>query len=165
MIKELLIIRHAKSSWSEPGCDDWQRPLAPRGERAAPLMGQRIAQRGWLPERLVSSTALRAQQTGQLLAEAMGLGQQQICLDERIYTAGPQEWLKVIRDQPDEFQRVALIGHNPAIEQLARQLFALQAQKVPTAAVIYARFTIASWQQADAACAELLDFDYPKRSD
>ncbi|MBK1736132.1 hypothetical protein CKO15_12795 [Halorhodospira abdelmalekii] len=161
--KELLLIRHAKSSWEDPALADWERPLAPRGERAAPEMGRRLLQQGRVPEQLVSSEAVRARQTAKLLAEAMGLDRQQIAVDPRLYEAGPNEWLAVIRDQPDCYHRIALIGHNPALEQVARQLLGLQTSKVPTAAVIYAHLSIDAWAEADAACAELIDFDYPKR--
>lgn len=161
-MKELLIIRHAKSSWEDPQLRDKQRPLAPRGERAAPLMGERIARSGWLPELIVSSDARRAQQTAKLIATAMGLDQQLIVLDERLYTAGPKQWLDVIADQPDTYRRIAMVGHNPAIEETARELFAQEIDKVPTAAVLYGRIGADQWSQVGVSQIELVYFDYPK---
>ena len=162
MNREILIIRHAKSSWDDPALEDRDRPLAVRGERAAPLMGQLIAHRDWLPELIVSSVAKRAQQTARLLADAMGCAAGQVVTDGRLYVAGLAEWQEVIRDQPDDYRRIALVGHNPAIEQTAQWLFPLQVRKVPTAAVIYGRFRVDSWLKADALNAELVDFATPK---
>ncbi|BAU57356.1 phosphohistidine phosphatase SixA [Halorhodospira halochloris] len=162
-MKELLIIRHAKSSWYNPHLNDKERPLAPRGEKAAPMMAQRLVQRGAIPQLIVTSEAVRAQQTARLMAAAMGLDDQLIVLDKRLYNAGPAEWLEIIRDQPDTYQRIALIGHNPAIEETARSLFSLQVAKVPTAAVITVRFGCDRWVQVDPKWSEVVGFDYPKR--
>ncbi|MFC5585479.1 SixA phosphatase family protein [Nitratireductor kimnyeongensis] len=71
-MKELLLLRHAKSSWDDPSLADIERPLAPRGRRAAPLMGREILRRGWSPDYVLVSPARRAQQTWRLVAAEIG---------------------------------------------------------------------------------------------
>lgn len=163
-MKELLIIRHGKSSWDEPGLGDHERPLAPRGEKAAPLMGQRLAQRGVVPQRLVSSDAVRARATAALMAEAMGLGDEAVVLDGRLYAADAEDCLDIIQELPDELACVGLVGHNPTLHELAEALVGLRVGKFPTAAVVHARFDVERWRDVTAGAGECVDFDYPKRS-
>ena len=86
-MKKLTLIRHAKSSWSDYGLRDHDRPLADRGLRDAPFMAQLMASRGWLPDALVSSTALRARTTAEFFAAALGWQPAVVQLDKRIYEA------------------------------------------------------------------------------
>jgi len=162
-MKDLLIIRHAKSSWAERGLADHERPLNERGRQAAPEMGRRLAARRLVPERMVISEALRARETAALMADAMGLGEDAIITDPRLYHAEPDDWLEVIREFPDEWQRVAVVGHNPALHELAEYLVDLGVAKFPTAAVAHIRFGASDWADAGPDNAVLEAFDYPRR--
>ena len=161
-MKDLLIIRHAKSSWAQEGLEDHERPLNPRGEKAAPEMGRRLARRGLVPERLVVSSAVRAQQTAELLATAMGLDEDAIVTDPRAYGADAEDWLDIIQELPDELQRVGIVGHNPALHELAAHLVDLRVDKFPTAAVVHAGFEIDRWREVARGTGTCVDFDYPK---
>jgi len=161
-MKDLLIIRHAKSSWAEHGLADHERPLNDRGREAAPAMGRRLAARRLVPERMFISEALRARETAALMAEAMGLGDDAIVSDPRLYHAEPSDWLGVIQEFPDELQRIAVIGHNPALHELSEYLVDLGAAKFPTAAVAHIRFDTDHWVDAAPGNAILEGFDYPK---
>lgn len=162
-MKELLIIRHAKSSWDSPDLDDHERPLNPRGRRAAPEMGRRIAARGLVPERLVTSDAVRARQTAELMATEMALDEDAIVADARLYGAEPEDWLEVVQAFPDELSRIGAVGHNPALHELAAYLVDLRTDKFPTAAVVHARFDVERWADVLPANGECVDFDYPKK--
>lgn len=162
-MKSLLIIRHAKSSWAERGLADHERPLDDRGREAAPEMARRLAARQLVPERMVISEALRARGTAALMAEVMGLGDDAIVTDSHLYQAESDDWLGVIRGFPDELQRIAGVGHNPALHELAEYLVDLDVAKFPTAAVAHIRFDIDQWVDASPENAFLEGFDYPKR--
>jgi len=161
-MKDLLIIRHAKSSWAERCLADHERPLNDRGREAAPEMGRRLAVRRLVPERMVVSDALRARETAVLMAGAMGLGDDAIVTDSRLYHADPSDWLGVIREFPDELQCISVIGHNPALHELSEYLGDLGVEKFPTAAVVRIRFDIDHWVDAAPDNAVLEGFDYPK---
>ncbi len=163
VMKELLIIRHAKSSWDEPVQGDHERPLNPRGRQAAPEMGRRLAARGLIPERLVSSDARRARETAERMAQAMGLDDEHVILEPRLYAAEADDCLQIIRELPDEHARLAIVGHNPTLHELADYLVGLAVTKFPTAAVVHARFDVDRWAEVGPDTGECLDFDYPKR--
>ncbi len=161
-MKELQLIRHAKSSW-EDDLADRERPLAPRGERAAPEMGRRLAAAGAVPVRMVVSDALRARATATAMARAAGLGDDAIRSEPRLYSADADAVIEVAHGLDDALERVALVGHNPAFAEAAEALCRLGAAKVPTAAVIRIGFAVDAWRELAAGGGELIDFDYPKR--
>src|SRR5918994_6226511 len=115
-MKTLLLIRHAKSSWEHSGVSDHDRPLNERGLRDAPLMGRRLAERGVVPDVILSSTALRARATAKLLADALGSGAAHIVTDERLYAASADEVLEVVGELGSEVSCAAVVGHNPETE-------------------------------------------------
>lgn len=116
-MKTLLLLRHAKSSWSQGVASDHDRPLNGRGERAAPLMGRLIRHHELVPDIVVTSTAVRAKRTADLVADACGY-QDSIHTNNDLYHASTAEWLSVVSELPDESGRALLVGHNPGIEEM-----------------------------------------------
>jgi broad specificity phosphatase PhoE len=96
-MKELLVLRHAKSSWKHPELDDHDRPLNQRGLTDAPRMGQVILSEGMTPERIIASTAERAQATAHLVGKACGCAAEPL-LTSRLYLAGPDEYLDLLSE-------------------------------------------------------------------
>jgi len=164
---ELLILRHAKSDWEDRRLDDFDRPLAPRGRRAAPRMGRYLAKRGLQPDLVLCSTARRAEETLGLLLTALASAPE-ISYLKTLYLAPPSRLLAVLRRQSPERRRILLIGHNPGLHQLALALAGGQggaagrglAEKFPTAAL--ARFQVAGWADLGDRPAKLVDFVRPK---
>lgn len=161
-MKDLIVIRHGKSSWDDPGLDDHERPLAKRGREAAPAMGQRLRARGTLPERLVTSDAVRARDTAAAVAEAAGLETGAVLLEPRLYTGDAGGVLEVVRRLDDGYGCVAIVGHNPALHAFVHTVSDLRLDKLPTAAVVHLRFPIAAWREIGPGAAEVIDYDYPK---
>lgn len=120
-MKTLFLLRHAKSSWSDSGLPDFERPLNKRGRKTAPLMGRFIAERGLTPDCIVSSTALRAQQTAEAVAEHCGFGGEIISTGD-LYPTSPGRCFEVLLTMPDEAGSVMLVGHNPGIEEFLSHL-------------------------------------------
>jgi phosphohistidine phosphatase len=120
-MKTLLLLRHAKSSWDDPSLPDFDRPLAERGERDAPRIGRALAERGTIPELVISSTAVRAIQTAEkVTSHAKYEGE--LRLDPHIYGAGSAELMKVVRSLPGDYSTIMLVGHNPGFEDLLGRL-------------------------------------------
>lgn len=167
-MKELILVRHAKSSWRDPSLDDHSRPLNKRGKRDAPEMGERLARRGCNPDLLISSSADRALKTARTIAGKLGYPRERIQVEERIYHAGVAELLAAIRGVDESVETLMMFGHNPGFTQLANLLGPRDIFNMPTCAVLHLRFEIDDWAKmgqaagGQAAGGEVL-YDYPKR--
>ncbi len=121
MSRELMLLRHGKSDWSEQ-VDDFDRPLKERGKGGAQRMGAWLQEQELLPDLVVSSPARRAIDTARRAVMAMGGETQAIVQDRRVYAARVEELLQVLADLPAGAQRVLLVGHNPGLEELTEYL-------------------------------------------
>ena len=119
-MKQLLLLRHAKSSHAQAGLDDHDRPLNRRGEEEAPLVGRYLVENDLQPQLTISSTACRAQRTTALVLAACGL--KSPLLDRRLYLAAPLDIAEIAMEAPEEIDRLLLVGHNPGMESLASHL-------------------------------------------
>ncbi|MCG6871761.1 MAG: CHAD domain-containing protein [Gammaproteobacteria bacterium] len=119
---ELLLLRHAKSDWDSGAGSDFERPLNRRGREDAPRVGQLLSEKGWVPDFVRASPALRAWQTTIAACEEVGFGGERIEFDRRLYLADLDRLLGVLRETPDVVRRLLLVGHNPGFEDLARHL-------------------------------------------
>lgn len=161
--KFLYLVRHAKSSWSDSGLPDHERPLNRRGEHDAPRMGRRLEKREVRPGLIVSSSAVRALATAQVLARELGVRPEEVVVDERIYGADTDELIELIHTFDDRHHRVMLVGHNPTMTDLVNNLTGSHVGNMPTCSVATLGFGAVDWREAGQA--ELLDFDYPKNAD
>ncbi len=160
MVKELLLVRHAKSDWVAGLQRDFDRPLNQRGVANAPEMAQRLVDKEWMPELIVTSPALRAKTTAQLFAEVWGGSE--IREEKRIYEASIQTLLKVVNGFDNSFHKIALFGHNPAITDFVYALSDAWLGNMPTASYCLLEFSIDNWALVSAGTGKLLAFDYPK---
>jgi len=165
--RTLVLLRHAKSAW--PDVPDRDRPLAPRGRRAAPVMGHWLAGAGYIPDRVVCSTALRARQTWQLAQPVFGSVPVAV-FDDRVYAASQAQLLDLIRRTPAATRTLLIVGHDPGVPELARTLAAAGAEavlldrmraKFPTAAVAVLECT-GDWDQLVPERARLACFVTPR---
>ena len=160
--KELLLVRHAKSSWNDPYLDDHDRPLNERGSRNAPDMGKRIEGSGIRPDAWISSTALRAITTAQMIAEEIGFPQDQIQRSRDLYHASATELQGFIAGLDDEIDTVALFGHNPGMTSLVANLYGLPIGNMPTCGVVHLQFNENTWSAVSSAPSARVYFDFPK---
>lgn len=160
-MKTLLILRHAKSSWTNPAMTDHERPLNKRGRRAAPRMGQFLADEDLVPDIIISSTAERARTTADLVAEHCGYDGE-IQLTDDLYHAAPAAYLQVLAQLSDEYERAMVVGHNPGISDLVTELCRERCDMV-TAALALVSLRIEYWRQLRTnPTGELLAFTKPK---
>lgn len=120
-MKTLLLMRHAKSSWKDDSLDDHDRPLNGRGKKDAPRMGQLLRDQQLLPQLIVSSDAKRCRRTVEKVAEAAEYRGETI-LTRELYDAPPEVHLRLLGRLPSHIERVLLVGHNPALEELLELL-------------------------------------------
>ncbi len=165
----LWLLRHAKSSWDEPELDDRDRPLAARGERSADRMSGYLRAEGIRPDVVLCSSALRTRQTLARVLPALG-PELEIHIEPRLYTFDAGSLLERVRAIPDAVS-VMLIGHNPAMQELAVRLAArgdrldTLAQKFPTGALAELEFPVGSWHDVATSTGELTRFVVPRELD
>jgi phosphohistidine phosphatase len=161
-VKRLFLLRHAKSSWKDEGLTDRDRPLAPRGRRAAKVMARHLQEERISPALVLCSPARRTRETLEAVSP-----RGEVRIEDELYGASGTELLERLRDVPDEIESVMLIGHNPAIEELALGLAASGARledmerKFPTAALA-TLILPDSWREVAPGSAELIAFVTPK---
>ena len=161
-MKYLYLIRHAKSSWSDPGLSDHDRPLNKRGKRDVPFMGQRMAGYQHRPEMIISSPARRARTTARGIGKAIGFSKKEIVLDDELYTFSCGGLLEVIRKAPDSVNILAVVGHNYGMTDCAELLSGESLDNVPTCGIVLISFSLPSWNMIVDGSGSLLLFDYPK---
>ena len=161
MMHELLILRHAKSAWDTDAPTDFERPLSKRGRRDAPRVGRFLAREGLVPDYVVSSPAMRARQTVLAACDEMGIGEDAVNWDDRIYHASTGSLMDVISESPESARRVLIAGHNPGLEILVRTLCDHSVptphdlKLMPTAAVAHLEVPV-PWREIDGGVAQLL---------
>lgn len=163
-MKYLTLVRHAKSSWDEARLPDYARPLNKRGRHDAPMMGQRMAKRGLNPDLIISSPAVRAASTTELIASELGYPSSRIVTDQRLYGAGESDWLAIIQGLDDDLEHVMLVGHNPGLTEVANALSPHPIGSVPTGGVVAFEFEAHTWGEVGSVKAERAEFDYPKHT-
>jgi phosphohistidine phosphatase len=162
-MKRLTLVRHAKSDWSLPGQNDWDRPLNKRGQRDAPEMARRLRSRRLRPDLILSSPAVRALTTATVMARELKVPAALVLQDERLYLASPPDLLSAIRELGGDARHLMVFGHNPGLTECANRLSAGdQIDNLPTCGVFTAQFEIATWGELDWHSGSGAEFDYPK---
>jgi len=144
-MKTLLLMRHAKSSWKEPGLSDHDRPLNRRGEQAAPRMAKWLEDQALSPDIIICSTALRAKSTAGLVADSLSDDVDAVPFSQ-LYLSGEESYLEVMRTIDSEIATLLLVGHNPTMEHLTACLTG-SSEVFPTGAIAQVECPIESWFQ------------------
>ena len=163
MAKQLLLVRHGKSDWGDANLRDFDRPLNKRGLENAPEMAERLINKGFKFDLMVSSPAKRAKSTAKFFAEAYHFDN--IRYEELIYEANTTALLKVVNDLNDDAETVIMFGHNPGFTDLANELSDAELYNIPTAGMVLMSFPFDSWKMVSRGTGEMVFFDYPKNSD
>lgn len=150
MSKQLLVMRHAKSSWAEAGLSDFERPLNKRGKRVTPEVATFIHAQGLKPDLIVSSSALRAKMTAELFVDHCdGLTESNLQLVKYFYHASSEVYLEFLgKFSDDNVGTLMFVGHNPGLEDLIYQLSG-QWDAMPTAAVAHFSLNSDQWSNLD----------------
>lgn len=144
-MKTLLLFRHAKSSWSDPELADHDRPLKPRGIKAARRMGKLLREQNLHPDLVLCSTALRAHETLRLALEAAGI-EPVIEYTGQLFHCDPAGFVSVLKKVDNSKDVVMVVGHNPGLEEFL-SLITGQTEELPTAALVQLSCETTEWSQ------------------
>lgn len=161
-MKTLILVRHAKSSWEDPSLSDFERPLNDRGKRDAPLMAERLHERGIKLDSIVSSPARRAKKTAEQFAKRYKKKEEGLALKTELYMAGEEAFTSVIERLDDNDDCVAIFSHNPGITDFANSLTDARVDNIPTCGIFAVTVEAKKWNKFRGAKKEFLFFDYPK---
>jgi phosphohistidine phosphatase len=162
LMKTLILVRHAKSSWDKPGLSDLERPLNERGKKDAPEMASRLKERNIKPDLLLSSPARRARKTAKIFADQLGLEKEDIPLNEELYMATIAGFHASVASLDDKYEVVAVFSHNPGITEYASTLTNVRVDDMPTCAVFAVQADTERWAAFESSEKKFLFFDYPK---
>ena len=167
MTLTVYLLRHAKSSWDDPALDDIDRPLAPRGERAARAMARHLALAGVAPSLVLCSPTRRTRQTLDLVRSGLPAATE-VRIEDALHRAGPAEVVRMLRRLPDDAATVMVVGHNPGMQKVALTLGGggaarpRVAARYPTGALCELVFPVETWSAVAAGGAEITAFVTPK---
>lgn len=172
-MKRLAVLRHAKSSRDQPNTDDLDRPLNPRGWKAARRIGRELKHRKMRFDLCLASPAARVRETLDGLAEGYGPFDFAVRFEPGIYLADTATLLDLIRALPDDIGAPLLVGHNPGLERLVAELTRDDARglrrrvehKYPTAALAMIALPVDRWTDIERASGELVALILPKELD
>jgi phosphohistidine phosphatase len=169
-MKTLTLLRHAKSTWDDPVVRDFDRPLNPRGRRAAQTVGREMRMQELAFDRVLASPAVRVMET----IEEIGNGYGQALaprFDQRVYLATTDTLLDIIRETEGEVGSLLLVGHNPGLEMLVLMLTSQselreQAEiKYPTATLAEISLPVERWEDVEEGIGSLSRFIRPRDLD
>ncbi len=163
MRRTLTLVRHAKSSWKHAELSDFERPLNSRGLKNAPEMGKRLAKCKYTVDSIISSPAVRAITTAELIAGELNYNIQKIEQNMQIYEASVDMLIDLVTALDDNLFRVMLVGHNPGFTVLCNYLSDADIDNMPTCSIAQIEFDVDQWDFVSAHSGALLEFDYPKK--
>ena len=164
-MKQLLIIRHAKSDWNTDAKTDFERPLNKRGLRDAPAMAEKLLNKHLVPQLLVSSPAVRAISTAKIFADTFNIDKKEIGVVPAIYEASAGTLLNVVNGLENKYDFVSLFGHNPGLTNLAIHLCDTEVYDIPTCGALLIEFPFDDWKMVSKDNGEQMDYDFPKNDD
>ena len=160
--RTLVMIRHAKSSWTNPLQSDFERPLNERGKKEAPEMGKKLKKAGIIPELIIASSAKRTKQTAKRIAEEVGYSEDKIKWEEKLYHCIPSVFEEVIYEIGQEVKTIFIIAHNPGITEFVNQLVPeFKIDNMPTCGVVASHIETEEWNNFSIATKKVFLFEQP----
>lgn len=159
---QLILVRHAKSSWDIGGLDDFHRPLNTRGLRDCTVMPAHLRDHVPVPDRLLVSQAVRAVQTAQAIAAELNLPAPVLELNAALYMASADDMLGLLQGLPAGVGVAMVVGHNPGMTNLHNTLSGESLDNMPTFGVAHLELDAAQWKSVRAGCGRVIEFLAPK---
>jgi len=161
-MKRIYILRHAKSSWSNPGLRDHDRPLNKRGQRDAPRMAHYMKENNLIISGIYSSTSQRTRETIVPFIEAFSLASSVISYEQDLYHGYPMDYVHVIQALGENDNNILLVGHNPGITDIANQASQAYIENVPTCALLILDYPSNDWASFSFQSCKLIAMVTPK---
>lgn len=161
-MKELYLLRHAKSSRDYPELTDFERPINSRGRHDIPLMADVLKKREIQPDYILSSPTNRTLTTARFIAEAIEYPLKDIGVSEDIYEAWVEDIVKALSRLLNAYDKVLMVGHNPGLQLLGNWLDTFPEDNLPTCGLVGYDLKIDEWTELAEGCGRFLFFEYPK---
>ncbi|HKZ72652.1 MAG TPA: histidine phosphatase family protein [Steroidobacteraceae bacterium] len=162
-MKRLTLLRHANADWKDSRTADFDRPLNRKGLSEATAMARRLFERELVPELVLTSPAVRAQQTTEIFMGELELPPRKLRRDERLYLAQPEDVLEAIRAIGPRISHLMVVGHNPGLTEAARRLApGGTLEELPTAAFCTMLFDTRTWVDVEPGMAREVECEAPK---
>jgi len=161
-LKQLLLVRHAKSDWDDPELSDIERPLNERGKRDAPMMAERLFSNKLIVDAFITSTAKRARKTAKTFFTTYNRSAASWIETADLYLAPPETFRSIIKTLDNRLHTVMIFAHNPGITDFANELTNARIDNMPTCSIFAVRVQADQWFDFDEAEKSFWFFDYPK---
>jgi phosphohistidine phosphatase len=159
-MKTIIFGRHAKSSWKDFSLRDHDRPLNKRGYKDAKIIGQKLKEKGIIPDLLLTSSALRTLQTSELFLNYFN--STDIIVEEELYLAPVSTFIKIANKIDNKIETVMMIAHNPGITELANEFSNSYIPNIPTSGVFKVDFNISHWKDLNTFNGKVNFYIFPK---
>ncbi len=161
-MKELIVVRHAKSSWDHAGLADHERPLLEKGKKRTRKIISYLQEQNVKPEFILTSSALRARETAYYIAMGLGLDKGLVKTDPALYHADADSLMEQFDDLSDSFTTVMLVGHNPALTNFVNFFLVPPIDWLPTSGVVALQFETDHWDEIRNAQRNVRFVIFPK---
>ncbi len=162
-MKQLILLRHAKSSWSNPDLTDFQRPLNKRGQRDAPFMADVFKKTGIVLDKIIASPAERTLTTAQNFADKLGYPFEDIQTEPKLYDENFNYFLQIIRQLEEHLQKVMIVSHNPYITYMINYLTNEHLDNLPTCGCFGIELQVKLWREVAENTGTKMFYEYPKK--
>ncbi len=161
-MKQLYLVRHAKSDWTMEGLSDKARPLNSRGHNDAKKMARELKNKKIMPDLIISSPAIRAISTALIFAEILNFDLSKIVINKTLYESGVKEYVKCVSEIDRNIKTILLFGHNPVITAYANSLTTSFAEEMSTCCIAGIQSNTNDWNFFTNKTNQLIYYDYPK---
>ena len=165
MAKQLLLVRHGKSEKEDHDLKDFDRPLNHKGNKNSVAMAEKLLKKHWSLPFLVSSPALRAFSTAKHFARVFDIQEDKIQTNKAIYEANTTALLQVVNSLLNEYDTIAIFGHNPGFTDFANYLADAHIYNIPTSGVVIINFDVEDWKEISRHTGTMLSFDFPNNTE
>lgn len=162
-MKNLILIRHAKSSWENPELEDSERPLTERGIRDALIMSNVLKKYDFKTNKIFCSKATRAKMTIEIIANELKIDSTIITYLDELYNASRENLIDFIKELDEKLINVVIVGHNPGLTDLSNYLLKNFYFELPTCALVSIELKIDRWSELKKEVGDLKFFEYPKK--
>jgi len=160
-MKNLLLMRHAKSSWKDDSLEDHERPLKKRGRKDAKRIAKVILKNDLVPDLIISSSAVRSRETVEIIVKKLDY-EKAVEVSDDLYMGEPQDFVDALCNLSQEHDTVMIVGHNPGLEAYL-QIIDGEIESVPTAGLGYLVLAIDDWKDISLdTMGDLIGFWKPK---
>ena len=160
-MKTLFLMRHAKSSWKDDSLADHERPLKKRGKKDIKLIAKAMKKNGLKPDLILASSAVRAKETAELLAEALGF-EGKLKVSDQLYMGEPSDYMEILKSIKEKHESVLIVGHNPGLEAYL-QIIDGEIESLPTGGLGHLILAVDEWEDITLeTMGDLVGFWKPK---